>query len=81
MTIDVYQAIERLYVDRLGRSITTVMRVMDSMAAQAAVPSLDPTATWAIALYLDRLHHDEVEVSFESSSAAGRLLASNLPSR
>lgn len=81
VTIDVYQAIERLYVDRLGRSITTVMRVMDSMAAQAAVPSLDPTATWAIALYLDRLHHDEVEVSFESSSAAGRLLASNLPSR
>ena len=64
VTLDVYQAIERLYVDRLGRSISTVTRIMDALAVQATVPNLDPTATWAIALHLDRLHDDEVEVSF-----------------
>jgi len=63
VTLEIYQTIEQLYVDRLGRSITTVTRILDTLAAQAAVPSLDPTAIWAIALYLNRLHQDEIEVS------------------
>ncbi|NNJ13454.1 hypothetical protein EKD04_024315 [Chloroflexales bacterium ZM16-3] len=81
VTLSIYQAIERLYVDRLGRSITTLTHMLNAMANRADVPHLEPEAVWAIALYLDGIHRNEVEVSFRNTEGAWQIAHIQLAAR
>src|SRR5690242_10005463 len=48
VTLATYQMVQKLYVDRLGRGLKMVTRVIDAMAEQAGVSLLAPEAIWAI---------------------------------
>jgi hypothetical protein len=65
VTLKVYQAIERLYCDRIGRSIRTVWRILDAMANQVGAPGIDYEAVWAICAYLDEQRTDVSDVTVE----------------
>ncbi len=73
VTTAVYQAIEQLYCDRLGRSIKTVWRILDRMARQDGKPSLDYEAVWAICLYLDEQRQVNTDVTIRRTTATWQI--------
>jgi len=62
VTTSVVSAIESLYCDRLGRSITTVQSILRAMARQAGAPALHNEAVWAICTYLANRRQDRASV-------------------
>ncbi|MBU0492758.1 MAG: hypothetical protein KKA73_22315 [Chloroflexi bacterium] len=65
VTLAVYQAIESLYCSRLERSIRMVWRILEAMARQEGIPTVEYEAVWAICLYLDERRAANSDVTIE----------------
>jgi hypothetical protein len=63
VTTATYQTFRELYVDRLGRNLRTVTRVLDALAAQAQVAPLSSEALWTISIYLNDWRDEQQAVS------------------
>jgi hypothetical protein len=65
VTLAVYHTIEALYCSRVGRSIFTVWRVLETMAYAAQAQPLDYEAVWAICVYLERQRQSSIMSNIE----------------
>lgn len=72
-TLGVYQAIERLYCSRSGRTIGMVWRILTAMADKAHVPPIDYEAVWAICRHLDEKQAVAVEAVIDRTDTTWRL--------
>jgi hypothetical protein len=62
LTLSAYQSIQNLYVDRLGRSLVVITRILAVMAAQAGAAPLADEAIWAVGIYLNERRSEEIAV-------------------
>ncbi len=63
VTLAIYQAVQKLYVDRLGRSLRMITQVLNRMAAHAGVSLLAPEAIWAIGVFLDERRAEQITIN------------------
>src|SRR5258708_17225553 len=63
VTSAVYHMIETRYCSRLGRSIKTTWRILNTMAQHTQMPLLSYEAVWTICLYLEASPRPSVYVS------------------
>jgi hypothetical protein len=68
VSLATYQTIQWLYVDRLGRSLTTVTQILRAMAEKAGMSALTSEAIWAIGVYLSEQRDKQIAVSVERST-------------
>jgi hypothetical protein len=73
VTLAVYQTVETLYCDRLGRSVQMVSRILNAMADQARVPQIAHEAVWAICTYLNERREDSSDVTIERTEDIWRI--------
>lgn len=65
VSTDIFQAIQGLYCDYIGRSVDMIFLILKRMAENVGASSISYEAIWCICLYLDRLHQKRFVVRRE----------------
>jgi hypothetical protein len=74
VTLSVYQAIEELFCQRLGRNVHTVWCILEKMATQADSPAVKYEAVWSICQYLQERRQANADTTVEHTESTWQLI-------
>lgn len=72
-TTSVLLTISELYCDRVDRSISSVIEIMQGFADEAGTDPLDPMAVWALCTYFDERKREKLEPTIELRNDCWRI--------
>lgn len=65
ITTSILQAIRDLYCDRVGRSVASVIEILDGLAIEANSEPIDPLAVWILCIHFDAQRREKQEPTIE----------------